>query len=631
MSDVFKLLLAHCWPLAIIYPVAIHAAEEEMLDVVEVVAPDTDLFNQSLNHQSLNEADLQRSGQRELSQVLRATPGLTINQGMKGGSSDLNIRGASAGTGLLTIDGIPLQAQAPGRWSLDLFPAETFGGSDIVRGSAGLLQFGRGLGGAVNLRSRDHRQDHLGLHVEGGSFGSLRETLTADWANSQHNLNLTVGRDDIFDGTHWADSRAGHTERDTFHAQQWAAHLRDRFSEHLQLDSSLYYLRGRSGIDKVGLINPKPEFSIVDDPGQAVGDLWLAQTHLDMDLHRHWHSDVQFGHTRQTLDINAGGVLPNAPPSSISFDSELSLVRWKNRHRFWLDDAQKRGLSLNWGGEGIYERGESHLLNVDQRRTASGFAHLQINWDDWQSLLAVRSDDFDDVGRHTVYHASLNWLINTHWQWFISGGTGYRPPSLAEKGMWPFANPRLKPERSMGGETGLRWQVTSDHQLSVNYFHHRYDDLIKLERSDRPLLGVYVMNNIPRAEVLGLETQWHTQWHPRWHSGIDYTWTASENRDTGVPLPRQPAHIGRLWSEYVWEKLPLTLWTQAIYRSSSIDTGGQVSISDSLQWDLQLSYQVSKPLALYVRGENLTDNRESQVFGWGMSGAAVYGGFRWAL
>lgn len=83
MSEVFKLLLAYCWPGIILYPVAINADDKQMLEVVEVMAPDTSLFNQGLNYHSLNEADLQRSGQRELSQVLRATPGLTINQGMK--------------------------------------------------------------------------------------------------------------------------------------------------------------------------------------------------------------------------------------------------------------------------------------------------------------------------------------------------------------------------------------------------------------------------------------------------------------------------------------------------------------------------------------------------------------------
>jgi vitamin B12 transporter len=145
---------------------------------------------------------LQRSGQRELSQVLRATPGLSISQGMKGGPSNLSLRGASGGMGLINIDGVPLHDTLPGQTPLDLFPAETFGSSDIQRGSAAMLGFGRSLGGAINLHSRNSREHGGRLHLEGGSFGTLRETATADLGNADHNLNLTAGRDDLFDGRH---------------------------------------------------------------------------------------------------------------------------------------------------------------------------------------------------------------------------------------------------------------------------------------------------------------------------------------------------------------------------------------------------------------------------------------------
>lgn len=70
----------------------------------------------------------------------------TITQGMKGEMSNLNLRGTSAGMGVVTIDGIPLHESMPGGLNLDLFPAETFGNVDIQRGSAAMLNYGRSLG-----------------------------------------------------------------------------------------------------------------------------------------------------------------------------------------------------------------------------------------------------------------------------------------------------------------------------------------------------------------------------------------------------------------------------------------------------------------------------------------------------
>ena len=242
----------------------------------------------------------------------------------------------------------------------------------------------------------------------------------------------------------------------------------------------------------------------------------------------------------------------------------------------------------------------------------------------------MRADHFDRYGAHAVYHAGLNWQVTQHWQWFISGGTGYRLPSFNEMLMWPFANLQLKPERSVGGDTGLRWQPDDDTQLSVNYFHNHYTGLIKAERVAFPL-GLYLLNNIPHARIQGLETQWLTHWNSQLTTGADYTWTDSKNMDTGASLPRQPKHITRLWVDWSWRSIPLKLWTQVIYRGKSFDTGGLSTLGDSFNLDMILSYQLRAPLSIYLRGDNLTNNRQTQLTGWDTPGAAVYGGLKWVM
>lgn len=408
-------------------------------------------------------------------------------------------------------------------------------------------------------------------------------------------------------------------------------HLRDQFTDRIQLNSSFYYVNGDSGIDKVGLIQPTPEFAIVDDPGRLKQEIWLAQSTVGIDLHPQWHSELQLGYTDHRVKAVIGNILPGSAPQLLGFDNQLSLVRWKNSHRIWLNTQQKRGFQFNWGGEGLYEQGQS--LNTSfsgQRGTGSGFANLQGDWDDWQGTLAVRADHFDNYGTHAVYHAGLDWRMTEQLHWFISSGTGYRPPSFNEILMWPVGNTDLKPEHSVGGEAGLRWLPSEDTKLSVNFFHSRYLGLIKVERSTVPL-GLYLVNNIPHSQIQGLETQWSTHWNTQLTTGIDYTWTDSKNNDTGKPLPRQPKHIARFWGEWAWQIVPLKLWAQGIYRGNSFDTGGATVIGDSFHLDMLLSYPVSAPLSLYLRGENLADNRQSQVIGWDMPGAAVYGGFKWVI
>lgn len=75
------------------------AGDGEQLPAIVVDAQPTAGFDQSSNTSHLDREDLLHSGQRELTQVLRATPGLAMYQGMKGGTSGLSLRGASAGMG----------------------------------------------------------------------------------------------------------------------------------------------------------------------------------------------------------------------------------------------------------------------------------------------------------------------------------------------------------------------------------------------------------------------------------------------------------------------------------------------------------------------------------------------------
>jgi outer membrane cobalamin receptor len=355
------------------------AEDSVSLPDVVVTSKTVDEFSQTLNDTHLNQEDLQRSGQREITNVLRATPGLALSQGMKGGASTISLRGASGSVGLVNIDGIPLHDTWPGALNLDLFPAETFGSTDIQRGSAAILNFGRSLGGMINLHSRSNRENSAKLHLEGGSWGSLRETVTADLNNDHHSLNLTAGRDDLFDGTHWADSRQGNTERDDFHAYQLAMHLRNQFSEQIKLDSSVYYINNDSGVDKIGLIkfNP-PELNNVDDPGRLKQEIWLSQSTASIDLHPKWHSELQLGYTEHRAGAVIGDVLPGSAPYLVGFVNQLSLARWKNSHRIWLDTLHKRGFQFNWGGEGLYEQGRSVSTDMGGQRDTTRAAALPM-------------------------------------------------------------------------------------------------------------------------------------------------------------------------------------------------------------------------------------------------------------
>jgi hypothetical protein len=74
----------------------------------------------------------------------------------------------------------------------------------------------RALGGVIRLQSRDAREDGGFLHLEGGSYGTLSETVGGALRGAKARATVTASRDDVFEDISQADSRNGNPEWDGF-------------------------------------------------------------------------------------------------------------------------------------------------------------------------------------------------------------------------------------------------------------------------------------------------------------------------------------------------------------------------------------------------------------------------------
>jgi vitamin B12 transporter len=71
------------------------------------------------------------------------------------------------------------------------------------------------------------------------------------------------------------------------------------------------------------------------------------------------------------------------------------------------------------------------------------------------------------------------------------------------------------------------------------------------------------------------------------------------------------------------------LGSELVYRGSHFDDSEERFIAgDAVYLNAQMSYRMSPALQVYLRGENLTDDRTPEVFSFGARGAAVFGGVR---
>jgi vitamin B12 transporter len=139
-------------------------------------------------------------------------------------------------------------------FNLSTVPVDALERVEIVRGASGPRYGSRALGGVIRLQSRDAREDGGFLHLEGGSYGTLSETVGGALRGATARTTVTASRDDVFEDISQADAWNGNLERDGFRTTQGVARLTLAPTARLTLESSALYRQSRAEIDVPDLL-----------------------------------------------------------------------------------------------------------------------------------------------------------------------------------------------------------------------------------------------------------------------------------------------------------------------------------------------------------------------------------------
>ncbi|MGR9108792.1 MAG: TonB-dependent receptor plug domain-containing protein [Gammaproteobacteria bacterium] len=560
----------------------------------------------------------------DLDPMLRGQAGVQLLRTTRGGLSGLWVRGASAGQGQLLLDGIPVYSTVTGTFNLDAFSPDLLERVEVERGATAPRYGSLALGGVVQLSTREAHEDGAFVHVQGGSFGTLSESVGASLVGKAGRLSLTARHEDIFDGVSQADARNGNSERDGFYSNSAALRYGAEFAERVALDTSVYYSRTRAEIDGVGLL-PSGRLAVVDDPSAfGLTETLVAQQGVETRLFPAWNTGLKFGLNREDVLLQVNGF-------SGTSDVRLLLARWHNRHEFYFgDEPQHSGLHLAWGGEWRQENvdaASAFSAVQDNRSRFAGFWDMAAAFGSGNVIAGVRIDGYQEASTRPVYYFGLAWKFSDHLALRASGGRGYRVPSFHELFFPVFGNPLLRPEEARSGEIGIDWSPISTFRFSATGFYQRYRQLILA--SFDPAQGRLVAGNIGQARILGTEITGDYAPGNGWTAGLSYTFLESRDLGNHRALPRLPKHQGRFFVQHALSLWPVTIVIESLYRSGHFsDPSLSLPAGDAFLLNFQAAYRISPGLKLFVRGENITNNRTEPDFSFGTPGAAVYGGFR---
>lgn len=567
---------------------------------------------------------LEDSGKADLSVALRGINGINLSQSNASSTTGLTMRGAGGGLGLVTLDGVPLFNSFSGFFPLSHYPLALLEQVSVAQGG-GQRNGSRTLGGSINLASRDLPAGQGFLQTEGGSYGTLRNHIGGGFSNELGHWTLAGGRTDIFDGVSQAGPENGATERDGFQMSNALLRWNKAFNKGY-VDSSMYFVRAREQLDGPGLLANRKVGWKDDLNGLAIQETWVAQTHAGYQVSEQWDSQLRLGFTQNQAAGQIGDVFGQRFP--VDLTSQLWMAHWENNHSLKLDPHSDHKINLLWGVDAQQQHGDSPKnpakVYAWTSTLVSPWARAEFAWGDWLANSELRLDHYDQFGDHVVVNVGGGWRFRPTMLLWAKGGNGYRAPSVNERLHPLFGSPNVSPEQSAGGEIGWRWQAGEQSEMSVAAYRQRYENLIVLQQDSQT--GVNRTGNYPVAHVWGTELQLTHAWNEVWRSGLNYTFMQATNPQNGLQVAMRPEHQGQFWQE--WRILePLKLRLDVTFRDGYwTDPNNTTKIQAAPRLNAQLNYQANTHIRLYVRGENLNDDRTPDLQGFNFIGASVYGG-----
>lgn len=500
--------------------------------------------------------------------VLRKQSGLQVRQsGGLGSYATLGVRGSSSAQVNIYLDGVLINDAHGGSVDLSQFVLSAIDRIEIYRGAVPVQLGMGGIGGAVNIRTKQAGAESTRQFVLGsGSFRSHKAGISA---------NGSVG------DTHMLGAL-----------------------EFLESDNNFELLNDNQTPD-----NPLDDR--VEKRQNAGFDQVYGLFTLSRALNEAWAARVVLQHNEKSKSVPEVMNLPSSNPSldteytSIKARLEQDLNDWQSFvysayvSRKWsrYDDQQNRiGLSANleesqtdsvgaalvsqtrWSGHlltGSLDVSKEDFQNDDLLRAASGSFTRE------SGILGIQDEWLSDMG---------NWLLNggarfivirdearviersledQHLNWsvgalFLAGpalqfkanvSRDIRIPTLYElygdRG-FSIGNEELAPEKALNAEIGLQFS-SRDYSTSLSYFQRRLEDAILLIYDSR---AIGQAENVSRARVTGLEWEQTYQALPFWKLNAQLTYQESEDRSDARafqdnPLPgvfERQAALGSVFS-----------------------------------------------------------------------------------
>jgi vitamin B12 transporter len=576
-----------------------YATEEIKLDEVVVTATRIEQpLKQTLSSTTvITQEDIKNSQATDVATILRSVAGVEVSQsGGIGKATSLFLRGSNSTQVLVLLDGVRVNSATSGTTSIQDIMLDQVERIEVVRGNVSSLYGSEAIGGVIQIFTKKGRGTPR-FNASAGVGNLDTQRVSAGFGGSVDNTDFHLQASSFKTGGVSAINPALETnvnpDTDGYRNSSVTANIRHAINTDHSFSVSLFNSQGENQYDNYGNFALATE---LNTNTQKLNKISLASENRFTDS---WLSHFQYA---QGIDENR--YYKNDKPTT------TSLYRTTNNQLTWQNTLQLNDTGkLILGAENLVQNVDSDLVySINQRSVNSLYAGYTGNFGSNQVQTNFRQDNNTQFGSANTGLLGYGYAFNEAWRATTSYSTGFRAPTFNDL-YWPSAgNTSLTPERSVNIEAGIHYNLGAQ-QLDAVYFDNRTQDLI---------VG-WPPKNINQARIDGVELSYSDQFGD---TGVKTAITIQNPRDlsNNRALDRRANTHS---SVAVTHKFgALQLGAEWLYSDSRPDAGKTLEAYHV--FNVTAAYALNKGLKLALRADNLTDQNDSNAYGYNPLGRTLF-------
>jgi len=533
--------------------------------------------------------DIDRLQPSSVSELLNRVPGVQVIQnGGRGTSSSLFIRGTSSAQSLVLVDGQRIGSASAGDSPLEYLNVEQIERIEVLRGPRSAVYGADAIGGVVQIFTRRASGEGLNprLRLGYGSRNTWERSLGLSGGNESTRFSLSASADDTR-GINHTDSRVRpDSDHDAYRNNAFSLNLNHRFNERLEGGFSVLDQRGESEFD-YGTYGAYPysDFQLSSYSG------FLSAT-----VNEHWTSRVELGHSENRYVERADDASLSGP-----FSTYRDSASWLNT--LTLDGGQSLLLGIDWYMDSL---NSDTQYDEDERWNQALFVQHSWQGEVFSTELGLRHDKNEQFGSENTFNGALTYHLDADNDVILSYAEGFRAPTFNDL-YWPefcipavgcfdSANPNLNPEKSKTYELQWRSQLAEKTLLQASLYRTDIEDAIVF--TDIP-------RNVQKARINGFEASLQQELFG-WQGNAALSIIDPRDRDSGHTLPRRAKRTLSLDLDRQFGDIGVGATWQAFSRSYDALANTEELPGYGLL-SLRSSWQATSEITLGLKVDNVLD------------------------